>query len=146
MAETDYNPIRYVSLTSQGAEHITVPSPSGFEWSLEDVSSDKAGRTEDFTMMKMRAGQLRNINVSWRYMTTEQASTILNAFNPEYINVCYIDPMAGGYVTLEFYVGNRSAPLYNNRLGLWENISFSLIQRVVVANVTADTGGSNENN
>ena len=50
-------------------------------------------------------------------------------FNPEYIMVEYLDAQEGAYVTAEFYVGNRSAPMYNATLGLWENISFNLVKR-----------------
>ena len=50
-------------------------------------------------------------------------------FNPEYITVCYLDAMEGDYITKVFYVGDRTAPLYNTRMGLWQNVSFDLIAR-----------------
>ena len=54
---------------------------------------------------------------------------ILTAFNPEYVTVCYLDAMEGTYVTAEFYVGNRSAPMFKSKDNMWENISFNLIGR-----------------
>lgn len=107
----------------------SVPSPSTFVWGLSDVSADDAGRTEDMTMHKKRKGQAVTLQLSWRYITTEAASQILKAFNPEYINVNYIDPYEGGEITKVFYVGDRNAPMYNGALDLWEEVSFTIIQR-----------------
>ena len=116
------NPIRSV-------DGKAVRCPSSYTWKLEDVSNEDAGRTEDTNMHKNRIGQIISFELSWNNITTTEASAILKAFNPEYINVCYLDLMEGEYVTSEFYVGNRSAPCYNTRLGLWSNVSFNLIKR-----------------
>lgn len=107
----------------------SVLSPSTFVWSLSDVSADDAGRTEDMVMHKNRKGQAVTLQLAWRYVTTAVASQILKAFNPEYINVTYIDPYEGKEITKKFYVGDRNAPMYNGALGLWEEISFTIIQR-----------------
>ena len=111
-----------------------IPPPSSYVWKLEDTSAPDAGRTEDGKMWKKRIGQVVGIELSWQNVTTEDANKILKAFNPEYVNVTYIDPMIGTssngyYHTLQFYVGNRSAPMYNWKKGLWSNISFNLIDR-----------------
>lgn len=107
----------------------SVPSPSTFVWSLSDVSADDAGRTEDMVMHKNRKGQAVTLQLAWRYVTTAVASQILKAFNPEYINVAYVDPYEGKEITKKFYVGDRNAPMYNGALDLWEEISFTIIQR-----------------
>lgn len=118
-----YNPIKSVG------GNTNIPTPSSFEYKLSDVSAADAGRTEDGKMHKMRIAQKVHLELSWAYVTTADASAILNAFNPEYINVQYLDPKSNGYVTKRFYVGDRSAPAYNTRLGLWENISFNIIEQ-----------------
>ena len=120
--ENEYNPIRSVDGPS-------VKCPSAYTWKLEDISSSDAGRTEDTKMDKMRIGQVVGLELSWKNLTTEEVSAILKAFNPEYIMVSYLDAMEGTYVESEFYVGNRSAPLYNAAKGLWSNVSFNLIER-----------------
>jgi len=124
MDKTYYNPIQFV-----GDGQTAVPCPSSYQWELDDVSAADAGRTEDVVMHKKRLGQVVAISLAWNNVTTADASTILRAFNPEYLTLRYLDPMAGEYVTKEFYVGNRTAPLYNTRLGLWSNISFKIVQR-----------------
>lgn len=116
------NPIAWVD----GKE---VPCPSSCLWKLEDISAADAGRTEDTVMHKKRIGQLVGLELSWQNIDTATASEILKAFNPEYISVRYLDPMQGDYVTSTFYVGNRSAPMYNATLGLWSDVSFNIIER-----------------
>lgn len=118
----DYNPIRSV-------DGKAVRCPSSFQWSLQDISASDAGRTEDTQMDKMRLGQCRKLELAWQNIGMQAASEILQAFNPEYITVCYMDAMEGKYRTAEFYVGDRAAPMYNMQLGIWSNISFNLIER-----------------
>lgn len=127
---TAYNPIYSVD------GNTNIPAPSSYVWKLEDISQSDAGRTEDGVMHKKRIGQVVGLELSWQNISTEKAHTILTAFNPEYVDVRYIDPMTGNssnnYVVsnaVTFYVGNRSAPMYNSKLGLWSNISFNLIDR-----------------
>lgn len=123
MAEYDeYNPIKSV-------DNLALPCPTSYKWKLEDISSSDAGRTEDTVMDKKRIGQVVGIDLEWKNVSIEDAATILTAFNPEYITVCYLDAKAGGYVTSEFYVGNRNAPLYNAALGVWQSITFNIIER-----------------
>lgn len=122
MANTDYNPIRTV-------DGLGVKCPSSYLYKLEDISASDAGRTEDTVMHKKRIGQVVGIELSWQNVTTAEVSALLKTFNPEYIEVCYLDAMAGDYQTSIFYVGNRSAPMYNATLGLWQNVSFNLIKR-----------------
>lgn len=122
MDARQYNPIKSV-------DGRAVRCPSAYTWKLEDISASDAGRTEDTVMHKMRIGQVVGLELSWNGLTTAEVAAILQAFNPEYIQVDYLDAMQGKYVTSEFYVGNRSAPMYNARKGLWENVSFNLIER-----------------
>lgn len=106
-----------------------VRCPSVYQWELYDVSDTDAGRTEDTVMDKKRIGQCVKIQLAWNNIDTTEVSAILQAFNPEYITVRYLDAMEGGYRTTVFYVGDRSAPLYNATLDVWENVSFNIIER-----------------
>lgn len=124
-----HNPIRFVN----GAE---IYCPSVYKWALEDLSSSDAGRTEDTVMDKMRIGQIVKIELAWNGLTTEKASKVLKAFNEEYLEIEYLDPLQGQYIKSEFYVGNRTAPLYNSEKGVWQNVSFNIIERSGVRNVS----------
>lgn len=117
-----YNPI----LSVDGVE---IPTPSKYQQIVSDVSSADSGRTEDGKMWKEKVGQLAKIELEWSYLTTAQVSAVLQAFDPEYITVRFLDAKAGGYRTAEFYVGDRTSPLYNSRMGVWENLSLNIIER-----------------
>ena len=118
----ELNPIRSV-------DGKYIKCPSSYLWKLEDVSAADAGRTEDTMMHKKRIGQVIGIELSWQNITTAEVSELLKAFDPEYIEVCYLDAKEGKFMTSQFYVGNRSAPLDNSRLGVWQNVSFNIIER-----------------
>ena len=120
--DTRYNPIMSV-------DGVSVRPPSSYQWSLQDVSEPDAGRTEDALMHKLLITQKVKLQLAWQNITTADASAILTAFNKEYLSVEYLDPMAGGYVTKTFYVGDRSAPMYNNTVGVWSNVAFNIIEQ-----------------
>lgn len=130
------NPIRTVGVTQGTMSAITfgtpaklARAPSSYIWKLEDISAADSGRTEDTTMYKNMVGQVVALELSWTNLGTAEASAILNAFNHEYLYVEYLDLITGGFTTKEFYVGNRSAPAYNVKLDVWQNVTFNLIQR-----------------
>jgi hypothetical protein len=118
----DYNPIKSV-------DNYAVPSPSSFQWEMEDLSDSSAGRTEDGKMHKNRIGSKVAISLSWQNVSTAVASQVLKRFNAEYFKVNYLDPEEGEYIEKTFYVGNRTAPMYNSQLGLWSNVSFKIIEQ-----------------
>ena len=129
MPKHELNPIRSVDGKS-------IRCPSAYLYKLEDVSAADAGRTEDTVMHKKRVGQLVGLELSWKNVSTADVAALLRAFNPEYITVVYLDAMRGKYMTSEFYVGNRSAPMYNATLGLWQNVSFNIVERSGAHNVS----------
>lgn len=116
------NPIRSV-------DGAAVPCPAAFTWRLDDVSGSGAGRTEDGLMHTKRMRQTAGIDLSWNAVDTATVSAILRAFAPEYVSVTYLDPVAGDFVTADFYVSGRTSPMYNATRGLWNNVSFSIVQR-----------------
>lgn len=115
------NPIRSVD-----GKTIRAPdAEDGYLWEEEDASKD-GGRTEDVTMHKNRVGQVQALSLKWSGLTTAEASAILKAFDPEYVNLTYLDPKVGDFVTKKFYTGNRRGTLYNSALNLWSEISFQI--------------------
>lgn len=119
----DYlNPIRTV-----GGAYIK--SPSTYVYNKQDVSAPDAGRTEDALMHKKKIAEKVSLNLAWQNIPTSDVSAILSAFSPEYFQVCYLDAQTGTYQTKTFYVGDRSAPMYNAKVGLWSNVTFNIIER-----------------
>jgi hypothetical protein len=110
---------------------VEMKTPSGFTWGLNDVSDSDSGRTTDALMHKNRIAQKRKITLEWQNPTAEEASKILKAFNPEYIEVNYPDAMSGSQQTRTFYVGDRSAPMKYWWIGnkRYSALSFDIIER-----------------
>ena len=109
--------------------NTNIPCPSYYRWKLQDISESDAGRTENAVMDKQRMGQIVALELKWQNVSIANAATILQAFNPEYITVCYLDAKKGDYETSKFYVGDRNVPLYNSAKGVWSEIAFNIIQR-----------------
>lgn len=110
---------------------VEMPCPSSYSWSLQDVSVGDSGRNESGKMYKGRVCQKRKISLEWWAKRPEEVAQILQAFNPEYITVKYVDAMQNAYITGEFYVGDRSAPVKQWIVGnkLYEKVSFDIIER-----------------
>lgn len=110
---------------------IQIPTPSVMTWGLQDVSAEGAGRTQDAKMHKNRIAQKRMMKLEWWAESITTASLILVAFNPEYIDVGYPDPMDGGGVTRTFYVGDRTSPVRIVRRDgdILYDVTFDIIER-----------------
>lgn len=112
---------------------VDVRAPDSLTWGLQDVSSSDSGRTNDTnaTMHKNRVTQKRKLALSWKNPDGATTAAILQAFNPEYVYVRYLDAMANAYQTRLFYVGDRSAPLKQILVGgvTYTTLSFDIIER-----------------
>lgn len=108
----------------------TLPCPSKFDWSIQDVSAGESGRTDDGVMHKNRVTRKRKIALSWAAKNPTVTSQILKAFAPEYISVYYWDAEDNQYETRRFYTGDKSAPVWRWFTGtqIFESISFDIIE------------------
>ena len=112
-------------------DNVEMPCPSSWDWGLQDVSLGESGRTDDAIMHKNRVAQKRKIAIGFNGLSMSDVATILQAVNPEYIDVYYYDPMDGEFETRTFYVGDRSAPFKTFWVGnkRVERLSFDIIER-----------------
>lgn len=110
---------------------VRVKTPSSAAWGLQDVSDSASGRTQDALMHKNRIAQKVKWSFEWWNITDSEAASILQAFNPEYINLRYHDPMQNEYVTKVFYVSDRTVPVKTYSIGssIYTQISFDVIER-----------------
>lgn len=110
---------------------VDMPNPSKMQWGLQDVSAGDSGRDDSGYMFKARVTQKIKLEVSWNAVTPAVASQILNAFNPEYIQVRYFDPKENGYKIIEAYIGDRTAPvkIWTTNQKIYETLSFDIIER-----------------
>lgn len=117
-----YNPIENVG-------GVFVRCPSTFNPSYQDISSADAGRTEDGVMHKMQIGTKVKIALAWKNISQAEASTILQAFNSEYVEVKYKDTLSNSFVTKTFYCGDKTITTYNSKLGIVSSVSFNIIEQ-----------------
>jgi hypothetical protein len=110
---------------------VDMPNPSKMKWGLQDVSIGDSGRDDTGYMYKGRVTQKRKLELEWTAVSPSVASTILQAFNPEYINVRYFDPMENSWQIKNFYVGDRSGnvKIWSVNQKIYESISFDIIER-----------------
>lgn len=110
---------------------VDMPNPSKLKWGLQDVSIGDSGRDDTGYMFKGRVCQKRKLELEWSAISPSVASTILQAFNPEYVDVRYFDPMENSWQIKNFYVGDRSGnvKIWTVKQKVYESISFDIIER-----------------
>lgn len=110
---------------------VNVKEPSEMTYGLQDISASDAGRTQDTIMHKNRVGQKVTLSLAWSMTTPEETAALLQAFDPEYVNVTYNDAKLNALVTKVFYTGDKTAPVHmwtvNNKY--YNKVSFNLIER-----------------
>ena len=82
-----------VGTSPQGMSEI--PAPDDWGWALNDISASDAGRVQDEgnTMHKNRTSQKRKLSPTWKNRDGATVARILQAFNPEYVFMRYLDAM-----------------------------------------------------
>lgn len=110
---------------------VNLPSPSKFEWNIQDVSLGESGRDDTGYMFKARVTRKRKINLEWQGVKPSVAKTLLEAFQPEYVNVTYFDPLDGASATRTFYTGDQALPvkIWSTDNKIYETVSFNIIER-----------------
>jgi len=109
---------------------VWIPDPSALQWGLQSVSDQNAGRTTDGKMHVNLITRKRKLELQWNGVDFATASEILRAVNPETFNVTYLDALTNTRLTKEFYVGDRTAPVYSYTDGYrwYSNVSFNIIE------------------
>lgn len=110
---------------------VDLPNPSKLSWGLQDVSIGESGRDDTGYMYKGRITQKRKLELEWSAVSPTDASTILNAFNPEYVDVRYFDPLDNNWKIINAYVGDRTAPvkIWTVKSKIYETIKLDVIER-----------------
>ena len=102
---------------------------------LSDLDSENSGRNANGKMMRDRirggASALRKISVKCRPLTNNEMGNITRALSGlAFVSVYYPDPYTGANKTSNFYVSDRTAPVYRAVDGqfLWSGLSFNLTE------------------
>lgn len=111
---------------------VDIPCPSKFDISYQDISAPDSGRTLDGLMWKNKVGQkVKMVAVSASFFPSH-SSSILTAFDPEYIDLTYHDAKTNTIITKNFYTGDRKGSTYwwdDNGDFTYSSIAFNIVER-----------------
>ena len=126
-------PIRRVtpanaSGTAIGAAITNLPAPTKSDWSKMDLSAPDAGRVESGRMLKKRKGKADRIDLEWQMISRADTALVLQAFDPEYVLVEYLDAKVGQWVTKHFYTGDMKTVGWLPHVDSWESVTLPIIR------------------
>ena len=108
-----------------------MPAPTEMTCTISDIDSSKSGRSADGMMHRDRIAVKRKLQLKWNFLSAADMSKLLNAVKSDFFACTYPDPEAGTNKTLQFYVGDRSTPVYTVKNGIvgWSGLEMSFIER-----------------
>ena len=105
---------------------------NGFKWSRNDIDASDAGRdTQDGLMHRARVAIKIRLDVTCRPLEESEATTVLQAILPEWLQVRYYDIQSGASVTKKMYSNNIPAAfeIRQGTKNYWGGITFPLIEQ-----------------
>lgn len=114
---------------SVSGDYQKVPTPQTYGWSIEDLDSEEGTGRNNATgdMFRDRVATKRKLSFTWPPLSISETARLLQALEPEFISVTYLDARAGDYRTATFYAGPQSANCgHRNR---WLGIAANLIEK-----------------
>lgn len=110
----------------------TIPTPSEYNFDIEDLSSEATGRTLDGVMHKDVVATKDYYTCTWKTLSWEAAARLLKLVDGKTkVRVTLVDPRTPGAVMEKyFYVGKRSgkANNLNNPKSTWKDVTFQFIR------------------
>ena len=107
---------------------VPIPTPTEYEFGIEDLSTEETGRTLDGIMHKDVVAVKDYYKCTWKHLSWEDTATLLNAIDGRtQITFTHADPrIPGQYVTGDFYVGTRDGTAIDlsDPPRAWADISF----------------------
>jgi len=111
---------------------VVIPTPSTYEFDVEDLSSEETGRTLDGVMHKDVVAVKDTYTCTWNKLSWEDTAKLLNAINAKSkFDFTYVDPRKPNkWLTNKFYVGARTGAALNitDPKRTWSKISFKFIR------------------
>ena len=112
--------------------NVAIPTPTTYEFNIEDLSSEETGRTLDGVMHKDVVADKDTYSCTWAKLSWQDAATLLNAINKKTkFKFTYLDPRKPNqWLTDYFYVGARTGAALNvlDPKRTWSNIGFKFIR------------------
>ncbi len=110
----------------------TIPTPTEYNFDIEDLSSEETGRTLDGKMHKDVVAVKDYYTCTWKKLSWADAAALLNLVDGKTkVTLTYFDPRTPDTLkTNQFYVGKRSgvANNFNDSANAWKDITFQFIR------------------
>jgi hypothetical protein len=108
---------------------VAIPTPSDYSVGIQDIS--KAERNANGTMIIERIATKRKIELSWKLLSKDALSQVLNSVSAVFFSVEYIDPQEGATKTGTFYCGDRNCGMLDfvDSMPRYKEIKFNLVER-----------------
>lgn len=111
---------------------VEIPTPSEYQPSIEDLSSEQTGRTLDGVMHKDVVAVKDTYTCKWKKLSWTDMATLLNAIEGKSsFNFTHADPrIPNTWVTYKFYVGERTMSAVNlsDIKNAWGDLSLKFIR------------------
>lgn len=109
-----------------------IPTPSEYGFDIEDLSSEKSGRTLDGVMHKDVVAVKDIYTCTWKKLGWTEAAALLKLVDGKTkITLTYLDPRYPNELKVnKFYVGKRQgkANNLNNPKNTWKDVTFQFIR------------------
>lgn len=114
--------------TSEG--WVSIPTPSSWTWSYQDLSSDDSGRDLSGTMHKDVVSVKRKNECSWQNVSPSVAKKIMTAAKSSvFVPFKYYDLFSESIKQITVYTGDIKATAQNAQGGLVWTVNLSFIEQ-----------------
>ena len=111
---------------------VSIPTPTSYEASIEDLSSEETGRNLNGDMEKDVVAVKATYACTWKRLSWEDAATIFNAIDGKSkVTFTHADIRTPGtWKTGNFYVGQRGGAALDlsDSKHAWSDLKFTFIQ------------------
>lgn len=117
-------------LIIEGVDYSRYIERKGYDWTRNDLDSEKAKRTKDTVMRRDKLGTKRKLAYKLMGMTREQLAELDDALSHEFYTATYLD--LHGQMTKEFYTTTFHAVLdeyVENEHEQWSGAEFNMIEK-----------------
>ena len=127
-----------ISVGAIDSEVLTaLPAPMSMSVIVQDIDAATTTRSANGTMLRDRVcgGETakRKIEMEWAGLDARKVSAILQSIGGEFFKVQYPDTYTGTDRTAIFYVGDRTADMYNYNLHgngvVWKSLRANFIEQ-----------------
>ena len=103
----------------------------GLKWSRNDIDAAGSGRTQDGNLHRNRVAIKVRLDCTCKPLEQTDATTVLTAIKPQWLEVQYFDPQEGSVQTKKMYSNNIPATfcIQHGTKQYWTGIAFPLIEQ-----------------